>query len=287
MSTPSRAANFARKAVPAKPVPAASTGLAGSSQQAARPWLSDLTVEHGPVDLLGRFFLKADTAARRRGVMLSFAPMQALVDANRRHRETWRPLLPLFDPASGGITDEDSFCIIGRNSQGDVVATQAARLYRWDNTTFHDEAQSLRLFYAEPDLLKRTDERVDVTAPAARRIRGRVVFAGGAWYRPDYRGRQLAQILTRISRAYAYTRWKHDFHVSIMAEEVCKGGMPQRSGYTKVDWEVMLRRTVVNPDGDVRCGLTWMDSSEYFEAIADFVARFDTQVDVGVDKRRA
>jgi hypothetical protein len=252
-----------------------------------RPLITDITIEHGPVDLLGPFFLKADTAARRRDVHLSFAPMQALVDANHRNHRTWRPLLPLFDPSVNGAAEEDMFCIVGRNALGDIVATQAARLYRWDGTTFHDEAESLRLFYADPAALKRSSEAVAVTAPAARRITGRVVFAGGAWYRPDFRGRQLAQILTRISRAYAYTRWKHDYHTSIMAEEVCRGGMPERSGYTKVDWEVMLKRTVVHPEGDVRCGLTWMESSEFLGGIADFMARFDTQVDVGVDKRRA
>jgi hypothetical protein len=286
MSTQLPVGKGVRKAEPPAGAPAA-PAVSPKAEHRPRPFLSDITVEHGPLDLLGRFFLKADTAARQRGITLSFAPLQELVEANRRNHQTWRPLLPLFDPASGGITDEDSFCIVGRNPKGDVVATQAARLYRWDNTTFHEEAQSLRLFYADPAPRRKADERVDVTAPAAKRITGRVVFAGGAWYRPDYRGRQLAQIFTRISRAYAYTRWKHDFHTSIMAEDVCKGGMPQRSGYTRIDWEVMLRRTVVHPDGDVRCGLTWMDSGEFFDGIADFVTRFDTQVDVGVDKRRA
>lgn len=252
-----------------------------------RSLVSDITIKHGPVDLLGRFFLKADTAARRRDVHLSFAPMQALVDTNRRNSDTWRPLLPLFDPAVNGAAEEDTFCIVGRDARGDIVATQAARLYHWDGTTFRDEAESLRLFYADPTALKRATEAVEVTAPAAQRITGRVVFAGGAWYRPDFRGRQLAQILTRISRAYAYTRWRHDYHTSIMAEEVCRGGMPERSGYTKVDWEVMLRRTVVHPEGSVRCGLTWMDSGEFLGGIADFVERFDTQVDVGVQKRSA
>lgn len=80
-----------------------------------RPLISDITIEHGPVDLLGPFFLKADTAARRRDVHLSFAPMQALVDANHRNHETWRPLLPLFDPAVNGAAEEDTFCIVGRN----------------------------------------------------------------------------------------------------------------------------------------------------------------------------
>ena len=258
-----------------------------SARPAPRTWLNDITIEHGPVDLLGRLFLKADTAARARDISLSFAPMQTLVDANRYNRETWRPLLPLFDPASGGITDENSFCVVGRNPQGDIVATQAARLYVWEDTSFLEEAQELRLFYADPQRLRKPDEQVEVTAPAAKHISGRVVFAGGAWYRPDYRGRQLAQIMTRISRAYAYTRWSHDYHVSIMAEEVCKGGMPQRSGYTTVDWEVMLKRTVVHPHGNVRCGLTWMDSRAFFDGIEDFITRFDAQVDIGVNKRRA
>ena len=132
-----------------------------------RPLLSDITVEHGPADLLGRFFLKADTAARQRGITLSFAPMQDLVEVNRRNRETWRPLLPLFDPASGGITDDNSFCILGRNAKGEVVATQAARLYDWADTSFHEEAASLRLFYADPARLKSEREQVEVTAPAA------------------------------------------------------------------------------------------------------------------------
>src|SRR5215813_2931016 len=125
-----------------------------SANVAQRPLLSDITVEHGPVDLLGRLFLKADTAARRRGVTLSFAPMQDLMDVNRANPETWRPLLPLFDPACGGITDDNSFCILGHNAKGEVVATQAARLYDWADTSFHEEASSLRLFYAEPARLK-------------------------------------------------------------------------------------------------------------------------------------
>lgn len=287
MSTQFPGKGLARETMPGQGAPRTSDHPAPLTGPTSRPLLSDITLEYGPIDLLGRFFLKADTAARARDVFLSFAPLQELVDANRRNRETWRPLLPLFEPACGGITDENSFCVVGHNGQGDIVATQAARLYVWEDTTFHKEAQELRLFYADPERLKRPDERVIVTAPAAKWITGRVVFAGGAWYRPDYRGRQLAQIMTRISRAYAYTRWKHDYHLSIMAEEVCKGGMPQRSGYTKVDWEVVLRRTVVHPGGDVRCGLTWMDSGEFFEGIGDFVARFDTQVDVLVDKRRA
>ena len=227
-----------------------------------RPLISDITIEHGPVDLLGRFFLKADTAARRRDVHLSFAPMQDLVDVNHRNHETWRPLLPLFDPAvNGGVATRIRFCILGRNAlrrhRGDA-GRAALSLGRTRPSTTRPRACGCST--PTPQRSNGAGEAVEVTAPAARRITGRVVFAGGVWYRPDYRGRQLPHILPRISRAYAYTRWQHDYHTSIMAEEVYRGGMAERSGYTKVDWEVMLKRTVVRPEGDVRCALVWMDS---------------------------
>jgi hypothetical protein len=253
-----------------------------------RPLLSDITIEHGPADLLGRFFLKADTAARERGVFLSFAPLENLVEVNCRNRDTWRPLLPLFDPAVGGATSEDSFCIVGRNARGDIVATQAARLYRWDDTTFHEEAESLRLLYADPARSKRPGESIEVTAQDAKRVTGLVIFGGGAWYRPDYRGLQLAQILTRISRACAYTRWKHDYTMSVMVEAMqARTGMAAKSGYSKMDWAVTFNDSVCGPGEAIRCALVWMDTEEMLAGIEDFLVGFDAQVDAGVDERRS
>jgi len=260
---------------------------AGEEVRTLRPLISDITVEHGPPDLLGRFFLKADTAARSRGVTLTFAPMQELIDVNRSNPETWRPLLPLFDPACGGIDDENSFCILGHNAKGEIVATQAARLYRWRDTSFHEEASSLRLFYAQPDQHRGEREQVEVTAPIARRLSGSVIFAGGIWYRPDYRNLGLPYILPWLSRAYAFTRWHHDFSMSIMAEEVYARGMARRSGYTKADWEVWLRHTPVDPAGSIRCALVWMDEDDLLSGVEEFLSGFGAQVDARVDQRRA
>lgn len=252
-----------------------------------RPQLiTEIELEHGPIDLLGRFFLKADTAARNRDVRLSFAPLEELIEVNRRNPETWRPILPLFDPVSGGIDAENAFCILGHNAKGDVVATQAARLYHWQGTSFHEEAESLRLFYADPERSKAEHEAIEVTAPDAKKLTGAVIFAGGIWYRPDYRGRQLANILPWLSRAYAYTRWQHQFSCSIMAEEVHKRGMAERSGYSKADWSVILKRTPVDPKGDIRCALVWMDDDELLAGVERFLATFDAQVDGGVGERR-
>ena len=102
---------------------------------------AELQIVHGPVDLLGRFFLWADSEARDRGVTLSFAPLEELVAVNRANSDTWRPLVPLFDPAVGSINEQTGFAILGRNHAGEVVATQAARLYDWSTTCFRDEAR--------------------------------------------------------------------------------------------------------------------------------------------------
>ena len=54
----------------------------------ARPnFLDEITVEHGPVDVLGKFFLKADTAARERGP-------EGRRDTSRRARLPSRPHPP-------------------------------------------------------------------------------------------------------------------------------------------------------------------------------------------------
>ena len=112
---------------------------------------TQLKIKYGPVGLLGRFFLWADTAARDRGVTLSFGSLQDLVEANKANSNSWRPLVPVFDEALGGVTPETAFVLIGQNKHGEVVTTQAARIYDWPGTSLKDEAASLRMFFADPD----------------------------------------------------------------------------------------------------------------------------------------
>src|SRR3990172_4975470 len=70
---------------------------------ALTPFLEGLTIEHGPIPLLGQFLLLADSAARRRDVRLYFSSMDELSDINKRNADSWRPILPHYDAAYGGI----------------------------------------------------------------------------------------------------------------------------------------------------------------------------------------
>ena len=248
-----------------------------------RSFIDRVTVDFGPSELLGPFFIEADAAARRAGVFLTIGDFSELVAVNRANRDSWVPVIPLFDPHNGPLPQERAFCLIGRNAAGEAVATHAVRLYDWERTSFTEEAESLRLFYADPVGMKLPNETCRVSAAAARDVTGRVAYSGAAWVRPDYRGRSLALVVPRLAKAYAFTRWRPDFIVSWMTEATYKRGLIDHVGYTTVDWDVQLRNSFI---GDLRFAFLSMREG----CLLDYVRDFSTcmaQVDRGIGARRA
>ena len=81
-----------------------------------RLFINRVTVDFGPSELLGPFFIEADAAARRAGVLLTIGDFSELVAVNRANRSNWVPLIPLFDPRNGPLSQEQAFCLIGRNA---------------------------------------------------------------------------------------------------------------------------------------------------------------------------
>ncbi len=272
----------------AKVGPGGATPAVAPAVPAPHPHLiTDITVEHGPVDLLGRFFLAADTATRRRGVTLSFASFEELLEANRKNAASWKPITSMYDPrhCPRGLAADRAFCILGRNQRGEVVATHAARFFDCDEAnTLYDVACSSRMFYDDPRAAIEGGERCEVSAGIARTIRGRVLINGAVWYHPDYRKRQLATIIPRISRTYAYSHWKIDYSMGLVMEGPTKGGVIESLGYPHREWDLRLYDA---PNGNPRCCLAWMNSNELLADLAGFLAGFDAQVDVRVDERRA
>lgn len=261
------------------PAPRTSAGPVAAPAGRPRSLASEITLEYGPRDLLAPFFLLAEQVALEQGVRLSFATMDELIEINRRNSASWRPILPIFDPKFG-IRPENAFCIVGRDQTGDVVATQAGRLYTWTDTNFHEECENLRILYDDPDAHRRNDEAMEVTAAAAKRIAGRVVFSGAVWNRRDFRGGVLSTLLPRIGRAYAFTRWSTDYTASFMAEDVVKGGVAARVGYRNVDWEIRMHHTPVWRDGTIRAALIWMGTDYLLSDLGDFARRLESEVDM-------
>lgn len=258
-----------------------------AAQASAPRLITDITVEHGPADLLGRFFLKADTAARRRGVTLSFATFEELLEVNRQNRDSWKPLTTIYDHRScpQGLAPERAFCILGRDERGKVVTSHAARMFEIDDAnTLYDVAVSLRLFYDDPERMKNPGERCEVTAGVARSIRGKLLVNGAVWFHPAYRRLNMAMIVPRVARAYAYTRWMIDHSMGIVIESANDTRIVDRLGYPHREWDLKLINSSM---GNGRCLFAWMDAQYLLADLESWLASFDAQVDSGVDDRRA
>lgn len=249
-------------------------------------FLADVRIDHGPRDLYARLFLRGDTMLRERGINLTFAPLDELLEVNRRNSDSWRSLLPIFNVEDGGFTDDNGFCLLARTSSGQVVAAQAARIYDLTGTSFKDETESLKLFYPEPATQRHPGERVVVTAPSASTISGYTTFSGAVWYHPSMRKQGLTSILPRITKALSQTRWDTDVTLSFMAEEVVKAGTAPRTGYYNVEWSIDLIDTPVSP-GTVHSALIWSSRDELNAYFSGLLAPRDAKVDPVVHHRTA
>lgn len=239
-----------------------------------------ITLQHGPREALGRFFLTADKAARDRGVTLTLSTdFELLREVNAHNQGSWHGLAPSFDCAYGGINRDCGFWIIGRDEQGEIVTTQAARVFDTGDATLKDYLLSLKLFYPRPEEQKRPGEFCLVDTPSATHLRGRIVYSGGTWIHPDYRKRLMPMILPRISRALALTRWDSDFTFSMVSHALVSKGVAAAYGYRNIEPGIrwMNSETELRLDGT----LVWMDRAEQ---LAD-MAHFDTLLETAEDRR--
>lgn len=250
-------------------------------------FLESLTLNHGPIELVSRFLIKAVSAAAHRGVYLEMGTFDEYLEINRANLASWRPLATSWRTDIGGADDRSGYVLIGRDARGAAVATSAAKHLDWSATNFKAEAESLRLFYADPERDSQPGEACFVSAPNAAEIRGRVLHSGGVWYRPDYRGRQLAQIIPRIGRVYANARWDIENVFAYVSAENTKTGFEKRTGYSDITRWITLRDSPSYPGQDVRLVLLRMQEQELWQDAMNFLVRFDTKANAVVGKRSA
>ena len=229
-----------------------------------------ITLDKGPVRLLAQFILQADRAAYERGVRLSLhQDFDLLRQVNEQSRSSWGKLVPIFNIEHSDLDPANSFWIAGRDAEGEIVATQAARFLPLWESSLADELTSLRLFYRAPEPHLASGERCEVLVPSAAAITGRVVFSGGGWYHPRCRGTGLSAILPRISRAYAHSRWETDYTVSMVEPVLTEKGVVRSYGYSKV--EPMIR-FLGSFRGDLDLHLIWMATDEMLQDLTAWAA---------------
>ncbi len=248
-----------------------------SSESYAVPLLDAVTVDHGPPDLLGRFFTLADRTMRDRGLRLAYCGDFAILRAiNEANRDSWYPLIPAFDQR-GGAGAHNAYFFIAYDGN-EVVATQVGRVYDMVGG-FTEHCRSLRLMYDDPGKAG-SGEVCTLTADAARAgdgIRGRVVFSGGTWCKPGKaRGRGFASLLARLSRAFALARFGTDWTVSTVRKSHIAGGLLGAYGYTRLayEWKWKSQLSPGAPSStDDPIGLVHMPREELLTDLANYLPR--------------
>ena len=246
--------------------------------------LTDISIDYGPRQLLGRFFLSADTLLQQMGITLTFGTFDDVMEANRNNRDSWFPIVPTFNPDNGLCDPDWAYALIGRLANGTIVTVQAARIFDWRSTNFKAEAESRRLFYANPASVGRPQERCGVTAPTAALLGGTVAFSGGAWWHPQVRGKLLGSILSRVSRAYAYTHWHADLTMAVMSKPLINRGFAARNGYQHCELGFTLRNFEL---GDYDGGAVWIMADEMLSDLSAFVDSLAPELSTVGDLRRA
>ena len=88
-----------------------------------------------------------------------------------------------------------------------------------------------------------------------------------------------------IARLLAYTQWRTDYTISVIADAVVAGGLARRAGYTHVEDALELYNSPMT--NYIRGKLVWMDTTQLLEDAAQFASGFVAQVDAEVELRRA
>lgn len=139
-----------------------------------------------------------------------------------------------FDPRLQPVTSETAFWIIGRNTDRQIVHTQAMRIVdlgghsmgEYFGRHFRDFPPSV------PGLnLERSRCRV---APALRHIYGRCCYDGEFWIAPGeegLRGRGVSCVLGRYGFYQAMQHWDPDIIMAFMANPVAMKGLAERTGW--------------------------------------------------------
>lgn len=206
-----------------------------------RQLLDQITLVHGPVELLGRFFQLADETLRERGIRLRLrTDFERLAEINERNRASWPPLIPAFDPRHSALRIDSAFWIEAIDSDGETVATHANRVFDWPHTMVEEELRSMRVFYADPAPHVAAGESIEVEGPTKNPITGRNVFAGAVWVHPRQRARGLATIVPRVSRAYAFTRWNPQTTWIIVEPKTLQLGLPRATGPFRIETNTVM-----------------------------------------------
>ncbi len=258
----------------------ASTAAPRQAMQPRPPsFLESLRLDHGPIADIGRFLLAAEATVRSFGISLSFAPAAELRELQGRNEISWPLLAPWMNSKFAPLDDDNSYCLLGRNAAGRVVASQGGRIYRLGARSLKDVVDDHSLIYGQPSEPQGRDPHVSLAAPSASQLTGTIVYSGALWVAPEHRGNKLAALLPRISRAYALGRFGTETTFCVVSDQIAASPLFAMYGYTLREpgfslWE--------GGDCVYTASLLWMPAAQLTADMNETRARLTAQIDPAV-----
>ena len=159
-----------------------------------------------------------------------FEAYKKIIESERQVQK----LGPPFDPKNHALNASNGFWLIGRNEDGELIHTQAAKKVTLHGKTLAEHLRTHFKFFPPPlpevDVQK---SRFRAT-PGAHKINGNVVYHGEVWMAPEkgrYRGVGLSTVLARSGLLEVMRRWSPDYMYGFMLRSVAFKGFAERMGY--------------------------------------------------------
>ncbi|NNE52366.1 MAG: hypothetical protein HKN30_08180 [Sulfitobacter sp.] len=190
-----------------------------------------------------------------------FAEYSKIIREERKVQNLGAP----FDHEQHELKPADSFWLIGRNDDGDLIHTQAAKKVPLGGKTL--AAHLLRRFRDFPPPLPGVDLKRSRfrASPGSHHIKGNVVYHGEVWMAPPekgrYRGVGLSTVLARTGLLEVMRRWDPDFMYGFMLRKVAFKGFAERMGYMHNE-PGALKWQIEGIEEPIEAFLTWLSAED-------------------------
>lgn len=181
-----------------------------------------------------RFVATSAEIFQRYGISLEvgydFEEYRSLLKEARPDHELGAP----YDPKVHEMTAANALWIVGRNTAGEIVHTQALRMLDM-NAMSVGEYFTSRFREFPPSVpgldLNRSRFRA---GPGAKRMRGTVAYHGEFWIAPgadSLRGQGMSCVLGRYGFFEAIQHWDPDHIIAFMTKAIAFKGLAERTGW--------------------------------------------------------
>jgi hypothetical protein len=156
--------------------------------------------------------------------------------ATLRQELRGKPVSPMFDPVTGGLTPERAFWMGSYNAEGRCVAINAFRLDHVEPNLAHWALGWMVGLYIRRAELIVPSHIAPPASTASSRIRGQCVYHGEAYIDPKaLRQRDAVEVLPLLGMMLAFIKWQPDALWAVGSEAMATRGLYARIGYPLVE----------------------------------------------------